>query len=91
MSVRKTRVSSQADHARDLVSDDLRDNSVAGDRANWDGLEPSAAGLSPPPAYRVRLTRKRSLARTQPFAFERCSNLAEPLCAQQTPVWKLVA
>src|SRR5918994_1864336 len=27
----------------------------------------------------------------QPIAFERCSNLAEPLCAQLTPVWELVA
>ena len=27
----------------------------------------------------------------QPLAIERCSNLAEPLCAQLAPVWELVA
>ena len=27
----------------------------------------------------------------QHFAFERCSDLAEPLCAQLAPVWELVA
>jgi hypothetical protein len=27
----------------------------------------------------------------EPLAFERCSNLAEPLCAQLAPVWELVA
>ncbi len=27
----------------------------------------------------------------QPLATERCSDLAEPLCAQLVPVWKLVA
>ena len=28
---------------------------------------------------------------TQAFAIERCSDLAEPLCAQLAPVWELVA
>src|SRR5829696_4726019 len=27
----------------------------------------------------------------QPIAFERCSDLAEPLCAELAPVWELVA
>jgi hypothetical protein len=27
----------------------------------------------------------------QPFAIERCSDLAKPLCAQLAPVWELVA
>ena len=27
----------------------------------------------------------------QPIAFERCSDLAEPLCAEPAPVWELVA
>ena len=33
----------------------------------------------------------RSAMAIQPFAIERCSDLAEPPCAQLAPVWELVA
>ena len=33
----------------------------------------------------------RSATGIQPSAIERCSDLAEPLCAQLPPVWELVA
>jgi hypothetical protein len=33
----------------------------------------------------------RSAMGLRPTAFERCSDLAEPVCAELTPVWKLVA
>src|SRR4029450_7864326 len=50
--------------AGDSVRYDVRDNVVAADRTSSDGLGPPAARVSPSHAYRVRLTRKRPLVRT---------------------------
>jgi hypothetical protein len=62
-----------------------------GGRTVQDSLRPSPGVISVTTRSSARLTQKRSLARTQHFAFKRCSNLAEPLFSPQTPVWKLIA